>query len=94
LVSFLEKEKCIQGMDFMKDWNTWRTTIRGAISQARNLGIPDEQIRKMYEAFADFLAQKICPATPEEALLKEMWNKANPEERKALTGILFKMMEK
>ncbi|UCF58766.1 MAG: DUF3243 family protein [Candidatus Bathyarchaeota archaeon] len=90
----MEKEKCMEAMDFMKDWNTWRSTIREAISQARNLGLSDETIQELSEAFANFLSEKVCPATPEEELLKEMWDISNPEERKVLTQIFFKMIEK
>ncbi|NIQ33405.1 MAG: DUF3243 family protein [Nitrososphaeria archaeon] len=90
----MEKEKCIEAMDFMKDWNTWRTTIREGISQARKLGLSDETIQKLSVAFTNFLAEKVCPATPEEELLKEMWNVSTPDERKVLTRIFFKMIEK
>jgi hypothetical protein len=34
----------------------------------------------------DFLVEKVCPATKEEELLKEMWNVGTPDERKVLTG--------
>ena len=78
----------------MKDWNSWRTTIREAISDARKAGLSDKQIQKMAESFANFLAEKICPATPEEKLLKDMWNVSSPDERKVLTRVLFKLMEK
>ena len=81
-------------MDFMKDWNSWRVTLKGAISQARTAGVPDEQIQNMAESFANFLAEKVCAATPEEKLLKDMWNTASPDERKVLTRVLFKLMEK
>ncbi len=78
----------------MKDWNAWRATIRDAIAQARKLGLSDKRIQDLSERFINFLAEKVCPATPEEELLKEMWNTAAPDERKALVAILFKMMEK
>ncbi|UCF59354.1 MAG: DUF3243 family protein [Candidatus Bathyarchaeota archaeon] len=90
----MEKEKCMEAMDFMKDWDTWRSTIREAISQARNLGLSEETIQQMSEALANFLSEKVCPATPEEELLKEMWDVSTPEERKVLTQIFFKMIEK
>jgi len=90
----MEKEKCMEAMDFMKDWDTWRSTIREAISQARNLGLSEETIQQMSEAFANFLSEKVCPATPEEELLKEMWDVSTPEERKVLTRIFFRMIEK
>ncbi len=83
----------MEAMDFMKDWDTWRSTIREAISQARNLGISEETIQEIGETLANFLSEKVCPATPEEELLKEMWNVSRPEERKVLTRILFRMIE-
>jgi len=84
----------MQAMDFMKDWNTWRATIKVAVSQARAIGLSDKQIQEISETFANFLAERVCPATPEEALLRDMWNTSSPDERKVLTKILFKMMEK
>jgi hypothetical protein len=81
-------------MDFMKDWDVWRVSIREMISQARDLGATDRQIQGMAESFTKFLAEKVCPATPEEELLREMWNTSSPEERKVLARILFKTMEK
>ncbi len=90
----MEKEKCIEAMDFMRDWDAWRSTIRDAISQARNLGLSEEAIQLTGQALADFLAEKVCPATPEEKILKEMWNVATPQERKDLARILFRMIEK
>ncbi len=84
----------MQAMDFMKDWNSWRATVQDAISQGRAIGLSDEQIQELSETFSNFLAEKVCPATPEEKLLKEMWNKASPDERKTLARIFIRTMEK
>lgn len=81
-------------MSFVNDWATWRKTVKNAIAQARNMGLSDSKIQEVTVAFTGFLAEKVCPATPEEELLKEMWNTSSPDERKVLTKILFKMMEK
>ncbi len=93
LGDFLEADKCVEGMDFMKDWQTWRTTVKEAISQARKLGLSEDKIHALAVRFASFLADRVCPATPEEELLKEMWNTSSPDERKVLARILFKMMK-
>jgi hypothetical protein len=80
-------------MDFMKDWKTWRETLSDGIEQARKFGVSDETIKKMSVRVGDFLAEKVCPATKEEELLKEMWDAATPEERKTIAGLMFKMVE-
>lgn len=84
--------KCINALDFTKDWTTWRQTLQDSIATARGIGIPDEDIKDMAVRLGDFLAEKVCPATPEEELIKEIWTVAEPEERKVLANIIFRML--
>lgn len=88
-----EAIKCINALDFTKDWATWRETLREGIATARGIGIPDEDIKDMAVRLGDFLAEKVCPATPEEELIKEMWSAASPDERKVLATIIFRTLE-
>jgi hypothetical protein len=80
-------------MDFVKDWETWRGTLHEGISEARKFGVSDEIMREMATKIGNFLAEKVCPATKEEELLKEMWDVATPDERKTLAGLVIKMVE-
>jgi hypothetical protein len=84
--------KCINALDFTKDWTTWRETLRDSIATARGIGIPDEDIKDMAVRLGDFLAEKVCPATKEEELIKEIWTVADPEERKVLASVIFRML--
>jgi hypothetical protein len=89
-----EKTTCLSGGDFMKDWNQWRKTVNEAIHTARKLGMPDQLIMVASTKVGDFLSTRLCPATPEEALIKELWDVAEPNDRKVLGKLLFKIMEK
>jgi hypothetical protein len=80
-------------MDFVKDWTEWRGTLGDVVRRGRSLGLSDETIQKLSVKLGDFLAEKVCPATKEEELLKEMWDAASPEERKTLATIIFKMVD-
>ncbi len=84
--------KCINALDFTKDWTTWRGTLQESIATARGIGIPDEEIKDMAVRLGDFLAEKVCPATKEEELIKELWTVATPEERKVLADVIFRML--
>jgi sulfur relay (sulfurtransferase) DsrC/TusE family protein len=88
-----EKEKCIEAMDFMKDWGQWRSTLKDAIQEGRKMGLSDEAIQSISANVGDFLATKVCPATKEEELLKEMWAVATPAERKMLASLIFRMVD-
>ena len=78
-------------MDFVKDWNSWRSTLKEGVQQARKLGVSDKTIQNLALKVGNFLAQKVCPATKEKELLKEMWNPATPEERKVLATLIFRI---
>jgi hypothetical protein len=40
----------------------------------------------------DFLSQKVCPATKEEELLKQLRDVGTPDERKVLATLIFKLV--
>ncbi len=88
-----EKMKCINAMDFVQDWTEWRKNLKDAIERGRRFGMSDQMIQKLSVKVGDFLAEKVCPATKEEALMREMWSVATPDERKTLASLIFKMVD-
>jgi len=85
------KKECIMAMDFMKDWKTWRESLNAAIQEGRKYGLTDAEMKAWAAEVGGYLAKNVCAGTPEEALLKEMWDVAVAEERKVLAGLIFKM---
>lgn len=86
------KQECMAGMDFMKDWKTWRASLQDAVKEGRKYGMTDEEIKTWAVEVGDYLANKVCAGTPEEALLKELWEVAAPEERRTLAALIFKLV--
>lgn len=91
--AFMDKAKCIDILDVTKDWASFRSSINQGIQQARQFGMSDQEIQELAATVGDFLNEKVCPATKEEELLKEMWDVSSAEERKILASVLFKMMK-
>ncbi|NIS78950.1 MAG: DUF3243 family protein [Anaerolineales bacterium] len=89
----METMKCVNALDFVKDWETWRTTLKEAIGEAKKFGVSDEVIKDLAVKVGDFLAEKVCPATKEEELLKAMWDVGTPDERKAIASMMFKLAQ-
>jgi len=89
-----ENATCLSGGDFLKDWEQWKKTVGEAIKTARKLGMPDKLIEVASVKVGDFLTKRVCAESPEEALIKELWDVAGPEERKTLGKLLFKLMDK
>jgi hypothetical protein len=85
---------CLSGGDFIKDWDQWKKTVGEAIKIARKVGMPDKLIEIASVKVGDYLTQKLCAESKEEALIKELWDAATPDERKTLGKLLFKIMDK
>lgn len=88
-----EKLQCIDMMEYVGDWQKWRKNLRQAVKVGRQMGMSEEEMEALARQIGDFLVEKVCPATPEEELLQEMWNVAAPEERKTLARLMVKMSE-
>ena len=90
----MESLKCLNAMDFVNNWAQWRNTLKDAIQKGRDFGLSDDAIQKLSVKVGDFFATKVCPATPEEELMKELWDTATVEERKTLATLIFKIVDK
>jgi hypothetical protein len=85
---------CLSGGDFIKDWDQWKKTVNEAIKTARKVGLPDKLIELASVKVGDFLSKRLCAESKEEALIKELWDAGNPDDRKTLGKLLFKIMDK
>ncbi len=88
-----KKLQCINLIEYVGDWAEWRSNLRRAVKVGKKVGMSEEEIEALATQIGDFLAEKVCPATPEEELLKEMWNVASPDERRVIAGLMVKMSE-
>lgn len=85
--------ECVESLDFMKNWDTWRKSLHEGVVTAKKFGMSDEEIQNLAMQVGDFLNEKVCPGNPEEELLKEMWDVSSPEERKTIATVLFKLVK-
>ncbi len=88
-----KKLQCINLGEYVGDWAEWRANLRRAVSVGKKVGMSEQEIETLATQIGDFLAEKVCPATPEEELLKEMWNAGSPDERRVIAGLMVKMSE-
>jgi len=88
------KAKCLNCMDFSCDWSAWRKNLKSNITGERNFYWQDEAVRNIAERLDSLLEQKVCLKTPEEELIKEMWDAARVDERKSLAMVLLKLIER
>ena len=74
------------------DWATWKNYLKQAMEFAEELGISKDKIQNLANQAGDLLAQNVPPSNPEQQLLKELWNAADPTERQTLARLMTKMV--
>lgn len=89
-----DEEKCISAIDYTGDWDAWLDRLHNGIKSAEKLGMSEERIQKIGRRLADHLSKSICASTPEEQLMKDLWNVASEEERETMTSVFFKLLDK
>jgi hypothetical protein len=88
------KMSCVSAMNFADGWDQWKDKFKDALKDGRRFGLSDETIKSVLVKIADYLASSLCPHSKEEALMRDLWTAASPEERKVLASVVFKMIDK
>lgn len=75
-------------------FETFRRNLAEAIAIAEETGIPGRLIQRQAVAVGDYLARHVEPTTPEQRLLKELWDVGTEAERRALAAMLVRWAER
>ena len=86
-------EKCLDCMDFACDFTQWRDNLPGSLTAGQKAYWLDEEVQNLASNLDAFLAERVCPDTGEEELLREMWSVADIDQRRCLVGVLLKVMK-
>lgn len=65
--------------------------LAAKIREGKAAGLSDEQIVDGIINVGDVLARFVKPDSPEEALLKEMWRVATPEEKRMMANLVLRL---
>ncbi|HEX6988620.1 MAG TPA: DUF3243 domain-containing protein [Bacillota bacterium] len=79
-------------MPVSDSFHQWLAELNPRVEGARKIGVGD--LKKRAEDVGDFLAKYVDPQTPEQALLKEMWEVADEQEQQAIANCMFKLAER
>lgn len=64
------------------------------IQAAKQAGMSQQDIQARAQQIGDWLAQSADPKTPEQRLLKELWQVANQQEQQAIANSLVKLVQR
>jgi len=73
-------------------WEAWKSQLAQAVRLGESMDLSREELTKRAEQVGDFLAKRIDPQSPEQKVLKELWEAADDEEQRTLAGVLIKLV--
>ena len=76
------------------DWHDWKTNLGKAVDFGETVGMSDKTINTVAEKVGTFLSNNVTPSNDEERILKELWDVSNENERKVLSNLVVKMVDK
>ena len=62
-----KKLECMNLVEYVGDWEKWRKNLRYAVSAGKKVGMSEQEVEALATQIGDFLADRVCPATPEDA---------------------------
>jgi hypothetical protein len=81
-------------MNFGQNWDDWRGSLLETINAAREIDPSDDNVISVVEDMIDFLAQRVCPGSPEEEIIADLWDRASAKEREAIAKLFLRMIER
>jgi hypothetical protein len=81
-------------MEISTSWGKWKEMMRTAVNAGEFAGLSEDRIKGAAYRFAGFFAGHLEPANPEQRLLQELWLEGTEDERRALTSMLLKMLNR
>ncbi|MEK8130163.1 DUF3243 domain-containing protein [Paenibacillus filicis] len=75
----------------LKIFDRWKEFLGERVEQAEKAGMSEETISKLAFQIGEFLSDKVDPENKEERVLKELWDIADEQERRALASTMVKL---
>ncbi|MEW6182576.1 MAG: DUF3243 family protein [Bacillota bacterium] len=79
-------------MDIMAD--NFPKELASKIREGKAAGLTNEQLIDGILHLGDVMAKFVKPDSPEEALMREMWRVATPDEKRILAGLIVRLSDK
>lgn len=77
----------------LTNFATWKHFLADRVSHAKKMGMTEETISSLAYEIGSFLEEKVDPKNEEERVLKELWDVGDESERKALSGMMVKLVQ-
>ncbi|WP_219836723.1 DUF3243 domain-containing protein [Paenibacillus sp. R14(2021)] len=78
----------------LTNFGTWKEFLSDRVQQAKSMGLNEDTIANLAFEIGSFLDERVDPKNEEQRTLKELWDAGDEFERKALAGLMVKLVQK
>ncbi|MBP1949192.1 Protein of unknown function [Virgibacillus subterraneus] len=80
-------------MSVLDNFESWKGFLANKLEQAESQGMSQQAVSNMAYEVGDYLAKGTEAKNNEEAVLRELWNAADTDERHALANTMVKLVQ-
>ncbi|MBX5464561.1 MAG: DUF3243 domain-containing protein [Clostridia bacterium] len=81
-------------MEYTDTFDRFKQELAQRVSAAQEMGMNQAAITEQASRIGDWLVREVAPRSPEQRLLKEMWQVSNEAEQRALASSLTKLVSR
>lgn len=81
-------------METPSGWHAWKNMMGKIVNMAESVGISTNRVNDTVFRVGDFFANNFDPENREMRLLKELWDEADDGQKKVLSSLIVRMLEK
>ncbi|WP_028561369.1 DUF3243 domain-containing protein [Paenibacillus pinihumi] len=78
----------------LTNFDTWKQFLAERVEQAKKIGLSEDSISKLAYEIGSFLEERVDPKNDEQRALKEIWDVGDEEERKTISRLMVKLVQK
>ncbi|QHW30005.1 DUF3243 domain-containing protein [Paenibacillus rhizovicinus] len=78
----------------LSNFSSWKEFLSNRVEQAKGMGLNEDTIANLAYEIGSFLDEKVDPKNEQQRTLKELWDVGDESERKAIAGLMVKLVEK
>lgn len=86
-------DACLGAMNFVQNWDDWRGSLGEIVRAARDIDPSEAHTIEVVEDMMDFLTERVCPGSPEERIVRALWDHAEENERKVMARMLLRLLD-
>ena len=75
-------------------WENYKASLGKAVNAGHHAGLDDEQISTLATGFGNYLHRHAHADLKENQVLNELWQVADEQEKKAISHLLVKLVQK